>query len=234
MDDKVKRDIILDNYQNPINRGLIKDDSYITINTSTESCIDDIDLAIKLKDDIIEDIRFDGEACAITTSTTSIMIKLLLGKKIKEALNIIDNYQRMINEKDYNEEETRRGLWHHTMAGGIGAIWGNLDSTGIYANKDELKCFSVFWNDHKRFRKDMVIDNSLTNGYCLKEGDKYYVFYKEDTNELTYSFSGKSKKVVAVDTKKEYHEIDLGVKKAGSYTFPAPYLSDWAIAVEGK
>ena len=137
-------------------------------------------------------------------------------------------------EKDYNEEETRRGLWHHTMAGGIGAIWGNLDSTGIYANKDELKCFSVFWNDNKRFRKDMIIDNSLTNGYCLKEADKYYVFYKEDTNELNYSFSGRSKKVVALDTKKAYHEIDLGVKKAGSYVFEAPYISDWAIAVEGK
>lgn len=135
-------------------------------------------------------------------------------------------------EKDYNEEETRRGLWHHAMAGGIAAIWGNLDSSGVYSNRKELKCFSIFWNDHKRFRRDMVIDNSLTNGYCLRESDKYFVYYKEETDKLEYSFSGKPKKVVVVDTKNKYHETILGVKGAGSYVFTAPYISDWAIAVE--
>lgn len=135
-------------------------------------------------------------------------------------------------KKDYNEEETRRGLWHHTMAGGIAAIWGNLDDDGIYPNKEALKTFSIFWNDRRRFKKDMVIDNSLTNGYCLRASDKYHVFYKEDTKELAYGFMGDAKKVIAVDTKKKYEEIELGTKKAGRYVFNAPYTSDWAIAVE--
>jgi hypothetical protein len=139
---------------------------------------------------------------------------------------------RLHPEKDYNEEETRRGLWHHTMAGGVGAIWGHMDSPGIYPNKEELKCFSVFWNDNNRFRKDMVTDNSLTNGWCLRESDNYYVFYKENTGEITYSFSGKPKKVIAVDTRKKYQEIELGKKKSGNHVFNAPYVSDWAIAVE--
>ena len=135
-------------------------------------------------------------------------------------------------DKDYSEEETRRGLWHHTMAGGVGAIWGNLDGNGIYANKDELKCFSVFWNDNKRFRKNMVTDNSQTDGYCLRESDQYYVFYKEDTNVVKYTFSGKRKNVIAVDTRKAYQEISLGKKSSGEYVFRAPYPSDWALAVE--
>jgi hypothetical protein len=135
-------------------------------------------------------------------------------------------------EKDYNEEETRRGLWHHIMAGGVGAIWGNMDGTGVYSNKDQLKCFSVFWNDRDRFKKDMEPDNSQTDGYCLRDGDKYYVFYKEDTDKLMYGFDGRSKKVVAVDTKKPYQEIDLGRMKQGDHVFNAPYVSDWAIAVE--
>jgi hypothetical protein len=42
----------------------------------------------------------------------------------------------------------------------------------------------------------------------------------------------KLKKAIAVDTKKEYKEIMLGRKKSGSYTFEAPYVSDWAIVVE--
>jgi hypothetical protein len=135
-------------------------------------------------------------------------------------------------EKDYNEEETRRGMWHHTMAGGVGAIWGYLDDKGIYPNKDQIKCFFVFWNDHNRFRKDMIRDNGSTNGFCLREKDERYVFYKEDTQILTYRFAGKKKKVIAVDTKKPYKEIDLGKKNAGDYTFNAPYVSDWVLGVE--
>ncbi|MAX24459.1 MAG: hypothetical protein CMJ19_08140 [Phycisphaeraceae bacterium] len=137
-------------------------------------------------------------------------------------------------EKDYNEEETRRGLWYHTMAGGVAAIWGNLDGDGIYKNKEELKCFSVFWNDHHRFRKEMEVANYLTNGYCLKSGSTSYVFYKESTAELEYRFYGASKDVIAIDTKKGYEEISLGRKKSGKYIFYAPYESDWAIAIEKK
>ncbi|HPE74669.1 MAG TPA: DUF4038 domain-containing protein [Draconibacterium sp.] len=137
-------------------------------------------------------------------------------------------------EKDYNEEETRRGLWHHTMAGGIGAIWGNLDSSGVYSNREELKCFSVFWNDNNRFKKDMIPDNALTNGYCLREHDNHYVFYMEDTDEVTYSFSGKPKHVFAVDTRKRYSEIKIGKLKTGQHSFKAPYKSDWALAAMEK
>ena len=134
--------------------------------------------------------------------------------------------------KDYDADETRRGLWHHTMAGGIAAIWGNLDGDGIYPNKEALKCFSIFWNDKGRFKKDMVVDSTITDGFCLRESDRYYVFYKENCQRIDYRFEGPAKQVVAVDTKKQYSEIDLGQREAGDFTFKAPYGSDWAIAVE--
>jgi nitrogen fixation NifU-like protein len=104
MDSNMRRTIILDNYENPTNKGLVDDSSYVKVNVNNESCIDNIDLQIKINNNIIEDIRFDGEACAISTSATSIMIKLLIGKSIKEALDIINNYENMINESEYNKE----------------------------------------------------------------------------------------------------------------------------------
>ena len=52
----------------------------------------------------LEDIKFDGEACAICTTATSIMIKELIGKTIEEAKNIINNFKNMINEKHYDED----------------------------------------------------------------------------------------------------------------------------------
>ena len=104
MDSNLRREIILDNYQDPMNRGLIEDDSYLKINTNSESCIDNLDFMMKVEDGIIKDIRFDGEACAISTSASSIMIRSLIGKKKEEALEIIDNYQKMINEEEYDSE----------------------------------------------------------------------------------------------------------------------------------
>lgn len=104
MDQNVKREIILQHYQNPINKGLIADDGYIHVNMNNESCIDEIDLIIKINKDTIKDIRFDGEACAICTSATSIMIETLVDKSLEEALNIIHDFKNMIDEKEYNKD----------------------------------------------------------------------------------------------------------------------------------
>ena len=104
MDQDTKRSIILEHYQNPKNKGLIDDDSYIKINMNNESCIDEVDLMVKINNGVIEDVRFDGEACAICTSSTSVMIDTLLGKTIDEAIDIINNFYNMIEEKDYSED----------------------------------------------------------------------------------------------------------------------------------
>ena len=52
----------------------------------------------------VVDIRFDGEACAISTSATSIMINSLIGKSIEEVKKILINYRNMINEEEYDSE----------------------------------------------------------------------------------------------------------------------------------
>ena len=104
MDSNLRREIILEHYQNPVNRGLVDDDSYILKNTNNDSCIDNIDIMVKIEDNILKDIRFDGEACAISTSATSVMINTLLGKTVEEAKNILKNYQNMVNEKEYDKE----------------------------------------------------------------------------------------------------------------------------------
>ena len=104
MDEKLKRDIILDNYQNPMNRGLTNSDGYIKVNTRNSSCVDNVDVMAKLENGVFIDIRFDGDACAISTSATSIMIKTLIGKTVAETEKIIENYEKMINAEAYDKE----------------------------------------------------------------------------------------------------------------------------------
>ena len=104
MDSKMKRELILDNYQNAANRGIPNDKEYEIVNSRNESCVDNINVAAKIKDRKLEDVKFDGEACAICTSCTSVMTKELKGKTVEEANVIIDNFERMINERPYDEK----------------------------------------------------------------------------------------------------------------------------------
>lgn len=115
MDPDLKRDIILDNYQNPLNRGKVEDAKYIAVNTNNSSCIDNIDLWILIEDDIIKDIKFDGEACAISTASTSIMTKELVGKTIEEAKKYITNFYNMIDEREYDESILEEALVFDTI-----------------------------------------------------------------------------------------------------------------------
>ena len=104
MEPELRREIILDNYNNPENRETIEDNSYIKTNTNNSSCIDNIDIWLKVENEIIKDIKFNGEACAISTASTSIMTKELIGKSIDEALIYVKNFEAMIEENDYNKD----------------------------------------------------------------------------------------------------------------------------------
>ena len=106
MDQDLKRDIILDNYSHPFNKENIdksKYSNYIYVNSNNSSCIDNIDLYILIEDDVIKDIKFDGEACAISTASTSIMNKALIGKTVSEATTYIENFSNMVDEKPYKK-----------------------------------------------------------------------------------------------------------------------------------
>ena len=107
MDNELRREIIMDNYQYPYNREVPSNlEEYIKVNSNNESCIDNIDIYIKIENDKIVDIKFMGEACAISTSATSVMIKLLIGKTLDEVRSLYKEYSDMIeNGTSYDNLE---------------------------------------------------------------------------------------------------------------------------------
>ena len=104
MDSNFKREIIIDNFENPFHKEIKEDSNFIKANTHNESCIDNIDLYVKIENDIIKDAYFNGEACAITTSATSIMLKNIIGKTKDEARILMKEYYNMIEESEYNKD----------------------------------------------------------------------------------------------------------------------------------
>ena len=104
IDQELRREMIVENYEHPFHKGLKKEEGYVKANTNNESCIDNIDIELKLEDGKVVDANFDGEACAISTSATSLFLQKIVGKSIKEVKNILENYQKMINEEDYDKD----------------------------------------------------------------------------------------------------------------------------------
>lgn len=69
------------------------------------SCGDEITLEIKVNGDIIEDLAFSGQGCAISQASTSMMIDLLKGKNKDEALELVDMFISMIKREIDDEEK---------------------------------------------------------------------------------------------------------------------------------
>ncbi len=104
LDPELKKELIMEHYLHPLNKDTIEDEKYIKVNANSETCIDNIALFVLIEDDIIKDIHFNGEACAISTSASSIMTKILKDKTIDEVKEMIDNYYHMIHGEEHNEE----------------------------------------------------------------------------------------------------------------------------------
>ena len=141
--------------------------------------------------------------------------------------------------KDYTMDETRRGLWHATMAGGAAGIWGNLvgvsDSdlgSAPYPNPEQIRAHAAFWRE--RLPLGALRCNELTDGLCLSAPDgQRLVFYREAASSVRMDLSGLDgpARAVAVDTLRDDREWDLGELEPGEHVFAAEHESDWAVAV---
>ncbi len=72
------------------------------------NCGDEIELQLKLDGDKIEDMAFIGHGCAISQSSTSVMIDVLRGKDIHEAKDIIKTFIKMIKREIKDEKELEK------------------------------------------------------------------------------------------------------------------------------
>ncbi|SHE55060.1 nitrogen fixation protein NifU [Tissierella praeacuta DSM 18095] len=80
----------------------------ITENGHNPSCGDDISLQLKLNGNIIKDASFTGTGCAISQASTSMMIDLIKGINIEEALNLVELFIGMIKKEINDENELEK------------------------------------------------------------------------------------------------------------------------------
>ena len=139
MDDFLKREILLDHYTNPHNKGLVDDERYRLIHNASDSCIDDIKVQMLVEDGIIKDVRFDGVGCTICFASTSIMSELIKGKTLTEAKSIIGEYMNMIEEKPYDSDVLEEANAFDTLYKQANRI--KCGTIGIKAMKELIKSY---------------------------------------------------------------------------------------------
>lgn len=101
--DVLYRQVIMDNYKNPKNKGLKEDKDYETLHLNNPSCGDDITVQLKIEDGIITDVRQDGHGCSICCSSASVMSDTLKGLKKVDANKMIENFLHMVMNEGFDE-----------------------------------------------------------------------------------------------------------------------------------
>ncbi|OEH92289.1 Fe-S cluster assembly sulfur transfer protein SufU [Bacillus solimangrovi] len=106
--DQLYRQVIMDHYKNPRNRGTLEDDN-VTIDMNNPTCGDRIQLHLKLEDGKIADVKYDGEGCSISMSSASMMTQAIKGLEVEEALKLSKVFSDMMQDKEYDEEDLDLG-----------------------------------------------------------------------------------------------------------------------------
>lgn len=83
-DDDLYKAIILEHYSRPPHKGPLQEHTHYDEGINP-SCGDEIELFIKVDNDIVQEVNFDGVGCSICLASASMLTKLLRGKTVEEA-----------------------------------------------------------------------------------------------------------------------------------------------------
>jgi len=87
LSDDIYREIILDHYRNPRNKGKLPE-ADISTHDSNPLCGDEIDIHMKIQGDRIMDVKFEGRGCAISQASASMLTEMVINKPLTSVKDI--------------------------------------------------------------------------------------------------------------------------------------------------
>src|SRR5580692_12998904 len=91
------RDVILDHNRQPRNFGVLEP-ADASVEGFNPLCGDRLTLRLKMTGETIADIRFEGQGCAISTASASLMTEAVKGRTRTEALGLFDRVHRLLTD----------------------------------------------------------------------------------------------------------------------------------------
>jgi nitrogen fixation NifU-like protein len=129
-DDELYREIILDHYRNPRNKGDL-DPADVKVNANNPLCGDEVTITARLSSDseTVEALHFSGRGCSISQASASMMTEQVVGLPVGEALRVINRFKEMM------------------LASGDADGLGDLEALqGVKQYPVRIKCAVLPWN----------------------------------------------------------------------------------------
>jgi len=126
--DELYRDVILDHYSHPRNKGLAEPADAVR-DGANPLCGDEIRVSLRVRDGVVEDVQFDGKGCSISQASASMMTELVKGKRVEDARQAIAAVKAMMR----GEQTPPDGL-------------GDLEALqGVRKFPVRVKCATLSW-----------------------------------------------------------------------------------------
>ncbi|MEY3558722.1 MAG: hypothetical protein RL374_1428 [Actinomycetota bacterium] len=127
------REIILDHYKNPRNRGSLEPPA-VRSEGHNPLCGDEIEVFLTVDNGVISDIKIGGQGCSISQSSASMMSAAVKGKPVAEARALIHRFKHMMSIDEDGEPDTSAPL-------------GDLEALqGVVKFPVRIKCAVLSWN----------------------------------------------------------------------------------------
>ena len=130
------REIILDHYRTPRNRGEL-DPPAVRAEGHNPLCGDEIQVYLQVDDGVVTDIKVSGQGCSISQSSASMMSQAVKGKNLSEVHALVRRFKGMMSIEDAEGEADA----------GVEIKLGDLEALqGVVKFPVRIKCATLSWN----------------------------------------------------------------------------------------
>jgi nitrogen fixation NifU-like protein len=149
------REIILDHYRSPRNRGELPSPPALRVEGFNPLCGDEVVVYVQVQDGTVSDIRFAGQGCSISQSSASLMSAAVKGKSVAEARNLIRTFKAMMSVHEARLGDGPEGIGgtNGSSDEGSDVVPADPESLGELAALQgvvkfpvRIKCATLSWN----------------------------------------------------------------------------------------
>ncbi len=136
------REIILDHYRNPRNRGELETPPAHRVEGFNPLCGDEIVVYLDVRDGVVDDIRISGQGCSISQSSASMMSAAVKGKSVDEVHDLSRAFKAMmsIHESSLEGDDVEPEDLPEVALGDLEAL------RGVVKFPVRIKCATLSWN----------------------------------------------------------------------------------------
>ncbi len=146
--EELYREIILDHYRSPRNRGELPVPPAHRIEGFNPLCGDEIVVYLEVSDGALVDIKIAGHGCSISQSSASLMSASVKGKSLDEVRQVIRNFKRLMTVQDESDEDAE--------AVDLRAMGELAALQGVVKFPVRIKCATLGWNTLQQGLDDYV------------------------------------------------------------------------------